>query len=75
MELSSSCFVNAELLHKRKTCLFKTNFRALDDKIVHMVMLPKPFQEIGQDPAYQKIYKELGIDGYFKLPPWGVDNQ
>ena len=35
--------------------------------------LPNTFQQLGHDKDIQEIYAKLGINGYFKLKPWGID--
>ena len=40
MKLTTQCFVDAELLEKRNTCIFKGEFHTPEGKKVHMVDLP-----------------------------------
>ena len=44
MKLTTQCFVDAELLEKRNTCIFRGQIHTLDGKKVHMVDLLDTFQ-------------------------------
>lgn len=35
--------------------------------------MPANFQEIAKQPESMNIYKAVGLDGYFKLPPCNID--
>ena len=47
MKLTTQCFVDAELLEKRNTCIFRGEFHTLEDKKVHMMDLLDTFQKLG----------------------------
>ena len=69
MKLTTQCFVDAELLERRNTCIFKGEFHTPEGRKIHMVDLPDTFQQLAQDQDIQEIYAKLGIDGYFKIKP------
>ena len=75
MKITTQCFVDANVLAKKGTCLFRGKFHTPEGKKVHMVALPNTFQQLGLEEKVQDVYAKLGIEFYFKLPPWGIDVQ
>ena len=73
MKMMTQYFVDAELLEKKNTCIFRGEFHTPEGTKVHMVDLPVTFQQLGHNEDIQEIYTKLGIEGYFKLKPWGID--
>ena len=59
MKATTHCFVEEEVLEKKGICLFKGEFRALDNKKVQMVTLPANFQAMGKDDKNLQIFKNL----------------
>ena len=75
MKTTTQCFVDAELLERRNLTIFKGEFHTPEGKKLLLVDLPDTFQQLGQDEDLQDVYTKLGIEGYFKLKPWGIDVQ
>ena len=75
MKLTTQCFKDAKLLERQNLCIFKGEFHTPEGRKVLLVNLPDTFQQLGHDDNLQEIYAKLGINGYFKLKPWGIDIQ
>ena len=75
IKVTTQCFVDVEALKKRGLCLFRGESQTPKGKKVHMVALLDTFQQLVREKELQEIYAKLGIEGYFKLPPWGIDVQ
>ena len=67
--------MDADLLHQKGTCIFKGQYTDAKNTKVQVVALPTSFQELGKEKELLDVYKEVGIDEYFKLPPCGIDVQ
>ena len=44
-------------------------------KKVIIVKLPKTFFAIQREKGVQRVFQNVGLEEYFKLPAWGVDYQ
>ena len=75
MKVTTQCFIDTKVLEKKGLYLFKGKFHTPKGKKVHMVALPDTFQQRGLEDKVQNVYAKLGIEGYFKLPPQGIDVQ
>ena len=47
MKVTTQCFVDADILAKKNTCLFRGEFHTPEGKKVPMVALPDTFQQLG----------------------------
>lgn len=70
-----TCYVEPNALHECDACLFKGHFFDKQERKVGVVLPPDSFFKIPQMPRCQNILRQSGLDGYFSLPPWGVDVQ
>ena len=69
----TTCFVDEEILQSKGTCVFKGEFAAPMNKKVGLITMPSSFQELGKDDEYISVYRQLGLENYFRLKPCGVD--
>ena len=44
-------------------------------KEVHISEMPKSFFDLQNDAQVQNVFKQVSLEGYFRLPPWGMDYQ
>ena len=75
VKTSTTCFVDEEVLSAKGTCVFRGEFAAPKHNKVGLVLLPSSFQTLGLEEGYIDIYKKIGLEDYFRLPPCGVDVQ
>lgn len=75
LKATTTCFVDEGELQARGTCIFKGEFSTPKDKKVGLITMPPKLQELGKQDEYIAIYRRLGLDGYFRLKPCGVDVQ
>ena len=75
LKATTTCFVDEAELQAKGTCVFKGEFSPPKDKKVGLITMPPNLQELGKEDNYITVYRRLGLDGYFRLKPCGVDVQ
>ena len=75
VQVMETSYVDKTPLDFTNTCIFKGDFYDQDKKKVGMVLLPDTFFDLHQAEPNMNIFKQVGLDGYFGLEPWGVDIQ
>ena len=76
MEVTTMCFVsNEDKLEQYNACVLKGYMKDKKGKKVHIFEMPKNFFDLQNDAQVQNVFKQVSLEGYFRLPPWGMDYQ
>lgn len=75
VNIMKTSYVELENLEEADACIFKGNFYDKDQKKVGMVIPLDTFFKLHNNTECQRVFDKVGLDGYFKLPPWGIDVQ
>ena len=73
IQVMETSYVDQTPLDLANTCIFKRDFYDQDKKKVGMVLLPDSLFDLHQAKPIMKIFRQVGLDDYFGLEPWGVD--
>lgn len=68
-------YIDQVALEAADTCIFKGEFYDLENRKVGLVILPESFFDLHHVEVNMRIFKQVGLEGYFGLEPWGVDIQ
>ncbi len=70
------CFVsNEDKMEQFNACVLKGHMKDRNGKKVHISELPKSFFDLQNDAQVQIVFRKVSLEGYFRLPPWGMDYQ
>ena len=75
IHVMETSYVDKKPLDLANTCIFKGEFYDQEKRKVGMVLLPNSFFDLHQAERNMQVFKQVGLDGYFGLDPWGVDIQ
>ena len=76
MEITTMCFVsNEDKMEQFNACVLKGHMKDRKGKKVHISELPKSFFDLQNDAQVQIVFRKVSLEGYFRLPPWGMDYQ
>ena len=66
-------FVDEKILNSSGSYMFKGKFLKKEGKKCQIVLLPNSFFPTHQRDECKALFHLVEIQGYFRLPPWGVD--
>lgn len=75
VHVMDTSYVEQEAMEVTDACLFKGTFYDKQNKKVGVVLPPENFFKLHKAKECQEVFRKVGLDGYFNLPPWGVDIQ
>lgn len=75
VKIMQTCFVDKRVLDEHGTCVFQGQFFDKDKVRCTYTTVPDSFVKVQKDKKYIDLFKRVGLDGYFSLPPCGVDLQ
>ena len=73
VKVMGNCFVEKKVLDKHNTCVFQGQFYDKDKTRCTYTALPDSFARVQRKKECMEIFKKVGLDGYFSLPPYGID--
>lgn len=75
VKIMSTCFVDKGVLNQQVACVFQVYFLNKEKKKCTYIAMPDTFERVHKTKEYMDVFKRVGLDGYFNLPPCGIDLQ
>ena len=75
VKVMPTCFVDPGILERHEACVFQGEFYDKENKRCTYTAMPDTLKKCTRTKIIWKIFKKVGLDGYFSLPPCGVDLQ
>lgn len=75
VKVMQTCFVDKRVLDEHGTCVFQGQFYDKDKTRCTYTIMPDSFEKVQKNKEYMDVFKWVGLDGYFSLPPCGIDLQ
>lgn len=75
VKVMGTCFVDKNVPEENVTCFFQGQFQDKEKNRCSYMVMPDSFARIHKKPQYMNVFKSVGLDAYFSLPPCAVDIQ
>ena len=70
---TQECYVDKQTLQAYNIGVFTWTFKAEEDKVWIVTILPEEFRKIQVHTHAMTICIKVGLESYFLLPSWGMD--